>query len=177
MVMSMKSILAPHFDWLLSQLRDWSGDGNTPEEGSDAHLLLEALIASDITPYLPRFEQSGQRLADHGGKLETRLQGLQGYSDALGQAIGDLLAEEKQLAQVQSHLRAVLAQIMVATARGYQQVAERLAREEHERAYRGMTRLAAIQRVNSATNSTLDLDQTLHHIAPRKLTRCPPTSA
>ncbi len=166
MVMSMKSILAPHFDWLLSQLRDWSGDGNTPEEGSDAHLLLEALIASDITPYLPRFEQSGQRLADHGGKLETRLQGLQGYSDALGQAIGDLLHEDaKQLAQVQSHLRAVLAQIMVATARGYQQVAERLAREEHERAYRGMTRLAAIQRVNSAANSSLDLDQTLQQIA------------
>src|SRR5690242_21804855 len=129
MVMSLKSILAPHFDWLLSQLRDWSGDGNTPEEGSDAHLLLEALIASDLTPYLPRFEQSGQRLAEHGGKLETRLQGLQGYADALGQALGDLLRDDpKQLAQVQGHLRAVLAQIMVALARGFQQVAERLAR-------------------------------------------------
>lgn len=69
MVISMKNILAPHFDWLRSQLRDWSGDGAAPEEGSDAYLLLEALIASDVTPFLPRFEQSGQRLAEHGGKL------------------------------------------------------------------------------------------------------------
>ncbi len=162
----MKNILAPHFDWLRSQLRDWSGDGAAPEEGSDAYLLLEALIASDVTPFLPRFEQSGQRLAEHGGKLEARLQGLQGYADALGQALGDLLRDDpKQLALVQSHLRAVLGQIMVALARGFQQVAERLAREEHERAYRGMSRLAAIQRVNAAANSSLDLDQTLQQIA------------
>jgi two-component sensor histidine kinase/putative methionine-R-sulfoxide reductase with GAF domain len=166
MVVSMNSMLAPHFDWLRSQLRDWSGDGAAPEEGSDAYLLLEALIASDVTPFLPRFEQSGQRLAEHGGKLETRLQGLQGYADALGQALGDLLRDDpKHLAQAQNHLRAVLSQIMVALARGFQHVAERLAREEHERAYRGMSRLAAIQRVNAAANSSLDLDQTLQQIA------------
>jgi two-component sensor histidine kinase len=166
MVISVSNILARHFDWLLSQLRDWSGDGAAPEEGSDAHLLLEALTASDVTPFLPRFEQSGQRLAEHGGKLETRLQGLQGYADGLGAALDDLLRDDpRQLAQVQSHLRAVLAQIMVALARGYQQVAERLAREEHERARRGMTRMAAIQRVNAAANSSLDLDQTLQQIA------------
>jgi two-component sensor histidine kinase len=162
MVMSISTLLAPHFDWLRSQLRDWSGDGAEPEEGSDAYLLLEALVASDITPFLPRFEQSGQRLAEHRGKLETRLQGLQGYADALGVALSDILrADPEQYAQAQSHLRSVLAQIMVALARGYQQVAERLAREEHQRAYRGMTRLAAIQRVNAAANSSLDLDQTL----------------
>ncbi|HEY7350356.1 MAG TPA: GAF domain-containing protein [Ktedonobacterales bacterium] len=162
MVLSVSNILTPHFDWLLSQLRDWSGDGAAPEEGSDAHLLLEALSADDITPYLPRFERSGQRLAEHGGKLETRLQGLQGYADVLGLALDDLLRKEaEQHAQVQSRLRAVLAQIMVALARGYQYVAEQLAREEHERASRGMTRLAAIQRVNAAANSSLDLDQTL----------------
>ena len=78
MVISVKNLLAPHFDWLRSQLRDWSGDGAAPEEGSDAYLLLEALRASDTTLYIPRFEQSGQRLAEHGGKLEARLQGLQG---------------------------------------------------------------------------------------------------
>ncbi len=166
MVISVNTILAPHFDWLLSQLRDWSGDGAAPEEGSDAHLLLEALIANDITPYLPRFELSGERLAEHGGKLEARLQGLQGYADVLGQALSELLRTDmEQQAQAQSRLRAVLAQVMVALARGYQQVAERLAREEHERAYRGMTRLAAIQRVNAAANSSLDLDQTLQQIA------------
>ncbi len=166
MVISVKNILAPHFDWLLSQLRDWSGDGAQPEEGSDAHLLLDALIATDVTPFLPRFEQSGQRLAEHGGKLETRFQGLQSYGDALALALDDLLRDDpKQLAHVQSHLRMVLAQIMVALARGFQQVTERLTREEHERAYRGMTRLAAIQRVNSAANSSLDLDQTLQQIA------------
>jgi len=166
MVLSISNILTPHFDWLLSQLRDWSGDGATPEEGSDAHLLLEALIADDITSYLPRFELSGQRLAEHGGKLEARLQGLQGYADVLGLAASDLLcADLEQQTQVQSRLRAVLAQIMVALARGYQEVAERLAREEHERASRGMTRLAAIQRVNAAANSSLDLDQTLQQIA------------
>jgi two-component sensor histidine kinase len=162
MAVSANNTLATHFDWLRSQLRDWSGDGAEPEEGSDAHLLLEALVASDITSYLPRYELSGQRLAEHGGKLEARLQGLQGYADVLGQALDELLADDaEQRGYAQSHLRAVLAQIMVALARGYQQVAERLAREEHERAYRGMTRLTAIQRINAAANSSLDLDQTL----------------
>jgi len=162
MVVSISNILAPHFDWLRSQLRDWSGDGEAPEEGSDAYLLLETLVADDITLYLPRFELSGQRLAEHGGKLETRLQGLQSYAGVLGEALDALLqADPEQCAHVQSHLRAVLAQIMVAQARGYQQIVERLAREEHERAYRGMTRLAAIQRINAAANSSLDLDQTL----------------
>lgn len=166
MVISVKNVLAPHFDWLRSQLRDWSGDGAAPEEGSDAYLLLQMLIDSDPTAYVPRFEQSGKLLAENGGKLEARLQGLQSYADALGQAISDLLRDDpKQQAQVQSHLRAMLGQIMVALARGFQQVAERLAKEEHERAYRGMSRLAAIQRVNSAANSSLDLDQTLQQIA------------
>ncbi len=162
MIAPTSTILAAHFDWLRTQLRDWRGDGAEPEEGSDAYLLLEALVAKDVTPYLPRYELSGKHLAEYGGKLEARLQGLQGYADVLARALDELLVHDaEQRASVQSHLRAVLAQIMVALARGYQQVAEQLAQEEHERAYRGMTRLAAIQRINAAANSSLDLDQTL----------------
>ena len=162
MIASTTTILAAHLDWLRTQLRDWRGDGAEPEEGSDAYLLLEALVASDVTPYLPRYELSGKHLAEYGGKLEARLQGLQGYADILARALDELLVDDaEQRSSAQSHLRVVLAQIMVALARGYQQVAERLAREEHERAYRGMTRLAAIQRINAAANSSLDLDQTL----------------
>lgn len=159
---AMKDVLAPHFEWLREQLRDWSGNGAAPEEGSDAHLLLEALVSSDIEPFLPRFERSGERLAEHGGKLETRLQGLQEYADILGRALDDLLKDElEQCASAQSHLRIGLMQITVALIRGYQQTAERLNYEEHERARRGMTRLSALQRINAAANSSLDLDQTL----------------
>ncbi len=162
MTTAIGNLLAPHFEWLREQLRDWSGDGAAPEEGSDAHLLLEALVSDDITPFLPRFEVSGQRLAEHGGKLETRLQGLQGYADSLGHALDDLLrAEPTQCARAQSHLRVVLMQITVALVRGYHMAAERMVQEEHERARRGMTRLHALQRINAAANSSLDLDQTL----------------
>lgn len=159
---AIKDVLAPHFEWLREQLRDWSGNGAAPEEGSDAHLLLEALVSSDIGPFLPRFERSGERLAEHGGKLEPRLQGLQEYADILGRALDDLLKDEPEhCARAQSHLRNGLIQITVALIRGYQQTTERLTYEEHERARRGMTRLNALQRINAAANSSLDLDQTL----------------
>ncbi len=154
--------LTPHVEWLNSQLRDWSGDGAAPEEGSDAYLLVQALVAPDVSPYLPRYEVSGLRLAEHGGKLDIRLQGLQACADALDHALDELFPADAELrASAQRHLRAVLSRVMVSLARGYQQVAERQAKEEHERAHRGKTRLDALQRINAAANSVLDLDQTL----------------
>jgi two-component sensor histidine kinase len=154
--------LSPHVEWLSSQLRDWNGDGAAPEEGSDAHLLVQALAAPDISPYLPRYERSGQHLAEHGGKLEVRLQGLQTCANVLEHALDDLLRPDAELrSSAQSHVRQVLSQVMISLARGYQQAADRLAKEEHERAHRGRTRLSALQRINAAANSVLDLDQTI----------------
>ncbi len=159
---TINDLLAPYFERLRAQLRDWSEDGAAPEEGSDAHLLLQVLVSNDIAALLPRFELSGQHLAEHGGKLETRLQGLQEYADVLARALDMLLRDEpEQGARAQSHLRKGLMQITVALVRGYQQAVERLTDEEHERARRGMTRLNALQRINAAANSSLDLDQTL----------------
>ncbi len=162
MTSSISDKLGSHVDWLSSQLRDWSGDGAAPEEGSDAYLFVQAFVAPDLAPYLPQYEVSGLRLAEHGGKLEARLQGLQACADVLDRALDELFRADAELrANAQRHLREVLSRVVVSLARGYQQVAERLAKEEHERAQRGKTRLDALQRINAAANSVLDLDQTL----------------
>ncbi len=99
-----EQILAQHTARLRVCLQHASGDSEGPEEGSDAWLLLQALIGND-SPYalgrdksgpyaaligndIPptsgrdksgpyaRFEQSGRWLAEQGGKLDVRLQGL-----------------------------------------------------------------------------------------------------
>ena len=76
-------ILAQHTARLRVCLQHASGDSDGPEEGSDAWLLLHALIGNDTPALFARFEQSGRWLAEQGGTLDVRLQGLQRYIDAL----------------------------------------------------------------------------------------------
>ena len=56
-------VLAQHIARLRVSLQNASGDIEGPEEGSDAWLLLEALIDDDDPTLFARFEQSGHWLA------------------------------------------------------------------------------------------------------------------
>src|SRR5262249_7619569 len=55
----------------------------------------------------------------------------------------------------------VVTRIVLTLTQEFQAAQLQRAEEEAERARRGITRLQALQRINNATNSSLDLDQTL----------------
>lgn len=154
--------LREHERELRQRLSEWAGDGREPEEGSDAWLLLRALCGAAPEVYLPRFEASARHLAEQGGRLDIRLAGIQRWQEALATACADIFrAEPEQQARAEAFLASLAAQIVVRCSREYYGVKAREAEEIAERAQRGATRLQALQRVNNAVNSTLDLDQTL----------------
>lgn len=147
---------------LRQRLIEWAGDGREPEEGSDAWLLLRALCGAPPELYLPRFEASARHLAEQGGRLDARLAGIQRWQEALAAACGDIFRDDPILhARAEGFLASLVAHIVVICAREYNTVKQREAYELADRAQRGATRLQALQRVNNAVNSTLDLDQTL----------------
>jgi len=157
-----EEVLSSQMDRLRAQLCALVDEGAAPEEGSDAQLLLDALAGADCASYLPQFEISGARLAEYGGKLEARLAGLQRYGEVLARALGEIFADNpRQSSEAQRRLIQIMGQISVALARGYQRSINKQIQEIEELAHRGATRLAALQRVNNAANSSLDLDQTL----------------
>src|SRR5450759_968258 len=78
-----EQILAQNVARLQASLQRASKTHSGPEEGSDAWLFLNALIDNERATLDARFEQSGRALAEHGGKLEARISGLQSYCDAL----------------------------------------------------------------------------------------------
>ena len=141
---------------------EWAGDGREPDEGSDAWLLLRALCGAPPELYLPSFEASARHLAEQGGRLDARLAGIQRWQEALASACDDMFRDDPALrAQAEAFLASLVARIVVTCAREYTTVKQRQLQEAAERAQRGDTRLQALQRVNNAVNSTLDLDQTL----------------
>src|SRR5205807_3174270 len=125
-------------------LQRTSGDNDGPEEGSDAWLLLHALIGNydpahislkqEINAHFEaRFEQSGRWLAEQGATLDVRLQGLQRYIDALALELKDLFnsAHEREAPQASvpsllfeatSRLYQLQSSCMLALTRGYQSV-------------------------------------------------------
>ena len=105
-------VLAQYATRLRVCLQHATGDSDGPEEGSDAWLLLEALIGNENHTLFARFEQSGRWLAEQGGKLDVRLQALQQYIDALAHELQDLF---KQVAVAAGQDRAQL--LIEATAR------------------------------------------------------------
>lgn len=151
---------------LRERLSDWVGAGDEPEAGSDAQLLLDALCADDLSAFLPRFEASARILAEHGGRLDARMTGIHRCGEALARAIDELFATDSAaLAAAQARLGHLVSEVDLALVRGFQSVAERTATEEAERAHRGLTRLQALGRINAATNSAMDLSETLHTTA------------
>ena len=165
----LESILAQHIARLRVSLQQVSGDSNGPEEGSDAWLLLNALITSDSCDdyhtFSTRFEQSGRWLSEQGGKLDTRLDGLQRYIDALsGELRKILVAQPELLLEAIERLHHLQSLYVLALTRGYQGVADQSLLESNHVAQQLEHRLLALQRINGVSNSAMDLDQTLEVI-------------
>lgn len=147
---------------LRQRLCEMAGLDSEPEPGSDAALLIDALCGASADSYLPKFDASARVLAEQGGHLEARLAGMRRWCSALAEAIDEVLADDDGArAQAQRLLAEVVAQVAVTLARGVQAVADEQPASAVERARRGAARMQALQRINSAANSTLDLDQTL----------------
>ena len=91
------TLLARHISRLQVVLQEALGARSGPEEGSDAWLLLNALVGGEQTEYIARFEQSGRALAEQGGKLEARLHGLQICVNALVEECRLLFVEQPHL--------------------------------------------------------------------------------
>jgi len=166
-------ILAQHIARLRVSLQNASGDSEGPEEGSDAWLLLEALINDGDPILFARFEQSGHWLAKQGGKLDVRLQALQRYVDALAFELNDLFKqvpvaseEERQRLHVEatSRLFQVQSRAMLSLIHGYQSAIDQVTLERNALAMQIEQRFLALQRINGVSNSTMDLDQTLEVI-------------
>lgn len=166
-------ILAQHIARLRVCLQHASGDSEGPEEGSDAWLLLEALIGNDDLTLFARFEQSGHWLATQGGKLDVRLQALQRYVEALALELQDLfkqgtVASEQErprlLIEATSRLYELQSRAMLALIRGYQGVVDQISLERSSLAQQIEQRFLTLKRINGVSNSTMDLDQTLEVI-------------
>ncbi len=162
-----------HAARLRVRLQQVSGDSEGPEEGSDAWLLLHALIGDDKS-YTARLEQSGRWLAEQGGKLDVRLQGLQLYCDALALELQEIFSiSANPLEQDRADLLiAALTGLyhlssdgILALTRGYQSIMDQTAIERSALSREAEHRFQALQRINGASNSTMDLDQTLEIIA------------
>ncbi len=187
--MTLVGVLSQHAPRLQACLQRASGDSHGPEEGSDAWLFLNALIGnergggdsddssndlgvsfasgldentSNLSALLARLEDSGRHLAEQGGKLEARLQGLQRYIDALATELQELFRDQAHLLiEGLSRLYQLQSAYVLALTRGYQGVVDQVSIERYRVAQQLEHRLQALQRINSAANSATDLDQTL----------------
>ncbi len=172
-VEQVEKILAQHIARLRASLQHASGEFSGPEEGSDAWLLLNAFISNDRPALIDRFEQSGRALAEQGGKIEARIQGLQSYIDALAHECNGLFNHEDAhlhlLIEAKSRLYQLQSLCISALTRGYQAVIDQALLERQRMEQRLEHRLQVLQRINSISNSTMDQDQTLE-ITAEKMT-------
>lgn len=156
--------LARHAARLRVCLQHVTGDSYGPEEGSDAWYLLNALTDNTIDSEKTgqAFEQSGRWLAEQGGKLDARLQGLQQYIDALALELQDIFSDQPQtLVAASTHLYQLQSACVLALVRGYQGVMASAASKREQMEQQMERRLSALQQINGASNSITDLDQTL----------------
>jgi two-component system, sensor histidine kinase PdtaS len=162
---NVEQVLSEHVARLRARLQHVTGVSEGPEEGSDAWLLLDALVGSneyDREMLTTRFEQSGHWLAQQGGKLDTRLGGLQYYVETLTSELKTILVEQPEvLAEAISRLYQLQGICVLALARGYQGVTDQFLVDKSTLTTRLEQRLIALQRINGVSNSAMDLDQTL----------------
>jgi two-component sensor histidine kinase len=164
-VEQIEKILAQQSARLQASLQHDSGEISGPEEGSDAWLLLNAFISNDRPALMDRFEQSGRALAEQGGKIEARIQGLNSYIDALAHECNKLFNDEdthsRLLIEAISRLYQLQSLCISALTRGYQAVIDQALLERKRMEQHLEQRLHALQRINSISNSTMNQDQTL----------------
>ncbi len=164
-----EQILAQNLARLQASLQRASKTHSGPEEGSDAWLILNALIDNGRSTLDARFEHSGRALAQHGGKLEARIQGLQTYFDALTQESISIFSEEQVdqplLVEAIARLCQLQSMCIMALTRGYQSIVDQVFLERQQMEGLLGARLQVLQKINSVSNSTVDLDQTLETIA------------
>jgi two-component sensor histidine kinase/putative methionine-R-sulfoxide reductase with GAF domain len=157
--------LEPFIPRLQDCLQRVSGDNYGPEEGSDAWFLFNALVGRDDANEQTldtRFEQSGRWLAEQGGKLDSRLSGLQHVVDVLAQELSAALQEQPLLlVEAASRLYRLQSVGSVALSRGFQCATEERTQERTHTAQQLEHRLTTLQRINGVSNSAIDLDQTL----------------
>lgn len=147
---------------LRQRLGEVAGLDGEPDDGSDATLLIESLAGLSPEIAMRRFEESGRQLALQGGRLEVRLQGIRRWSQALVRVLSEQFSDQPDTyARALGGLIETTTQAIVAISHGWQTAHSEQSDSEAERARRGMTRMQALQRINAAANSTLDLDQTL----------------
>ncbi len=162
---NVERMLSQHIDRLRVRLQHASGTSYGPEEGSDAFLLLNALVSdepSSGSQLATRLEQSGRWLAEQGGKLDNRLSALQRYVDALANELQEILADNASLLmEATKRLYALQSESTLALATGYQSVFNRFSVERVQVSQQLEYRLLALQRINGFSNSAMDLDQTL----------------
>ena len=172
-VSEVNRLLAQHATRLRVCLQHSTGDSEGPEEGSDAWLLLEALIGNDDPSLFARFEQSGRWLARQDGKLDVRLEALQRYVDVLSVEFKDLFKQAfvaagqdraQLLIEATSRLYQLQSRCVLALIRGYQSVMDDVSHERNALAEQSEERFLALRRINGVSNSTTDLDQTLEVI-------------
>ncbi|MBO0778271.1 MAG: GAF domain-containing protein [Ktedonobacteraceae bacterium] len=155
---NIEQVLSQHTTRLRACLQQVLGESSGPEEGSDAWLLMNALINGD--DLAEQFEQSGRWLAEQDGKLEARMAGIQCYIGALATELKAILPSQ-QIVEANERLHHLHITATLALTRGYQAtIDERL--NHHDRVSRRFEQqLLALQRVNGVSNSAMDLDQTL----------------
>lgn len=162
---NVEQMLSPHTARLRVCLQHASDTNYGPEEGSDASLLLNALVGTDVhddSLLATRLEQSGRWLAEQGGKLDTRLRAFQQYVDALAQELQHIFDKQPQdLMEATKHLYRLQSEAILALSRGYQSVSDRFSLERAAVSQQLEHRLLALQRINGFSNSSMDLDQTL----------------
>ena len=167
--------IAAHASELHRRLAEYDPDGRAPESGSDAAVFLDALCGAALDrvslgpdrshaerPYEAHFEASGISLAEQGGHLDRRLESLRGVQTVLSRSLDEIFAAEPETrAEAQRFLGELSSQVIVTLTLAFQRAQAAEVEREERRARRGTTRLLALQRINAAANSTLDLDQTL----------------
>ncbi|HEY5006232.1 MAG TPA: hypothetical protein VII61_23930, partial [Ktedonobacteraceae bacterium] len=162
---NVEQVLAEHIARLRASLQHVSGDSDGPEEGSDAWLLLDALVKNDEDDnelLTSRLEQSGRWLAEQGGKIDARLRGLQHYVDTLASELKKIfITQPELLTEAILRLYRLHSVCVLALTRGYQEVTDQFMADKLQATGRLEHRLVALQRINGVSNSTMDLDQTL----------------
>ncbi len=160
-----EQMLSQHIARLRACLRHVSGTSDGPEEGSDASLLLNALVGDDAyndSLLAARLGQSGRWLAEQGGKLDVRLDGLQRYVKALANELQNIFdTQPLHLLEATKRLYTLQSQGVLELTRGYQSVSDRFFSDRTQVAQQLEHRLLALQRINGFSNSSMDLDQTL----------------